>query len=401
MAIDLPALGQQLVQHLEQYAHAVPAGATGLPAAGTFMDSAAFSTHSFKHEWLVEKVLVANQPGVIGGMKKTLKTSLMIDLGVSLASGGAVKFLGKFKVPKAKRVALISGESGPATLQETAKRVCHAKGLNLAELPIFWNFSVPRLSDEGDLKSLRKAIQDHGFEVVAIDPLYLSLLASNSNIQASNLYQIGPLLKGVADACLEAGATPLVIHHSRKTQGAKHNFGPMELDDLAFSGISEFARQWMLLGRRKAYEAGSGRHELWLSVGGSAGFSGMWAVDVNEGTLHEDFTGRTWSVQVRTAAEVNATEAAIKAEQKHQKTAAKQTSKDAEDRNKLLKALEEFPEGETQSEIADKAGVPRGKAKPLLAQLVEDGHVEQVKVTKGAGSAGSRQYAGFKLKQAK
>lgn len=401
MPVDLAALGQQLVAHLDANANVVTGGAAGLPAAGAFMDSAAFSTHSFKHEWLVEKIMVANQPGVIGGMKKTLKTSLAIELAVSLAAAGDVKFLGKFKVPKAKRVALISGESGPATLQETAKRVCLAKGVDLAAVPIFWNFTVPRLSDEGDLKTLRKAIQDHGFEVVAIDPLYLSLLGSNTNIQASNLYHIGPLLKGVADACLQAGATPLVIHHSRKGQGAKHGFGPMELDDLAFAGISEFARQWLLLSRRKAYEAGSGMHELWLHVGGSAGFSGTWAVDVNEGTLHDDFTGRTWFVQVKPAAEVKATEAAIKAEEKQQKAAAKQIGKEAEDKNKLLKAIEEFPGGETQSEIADKAGVPRGKAKQLLAQLVDDGQVEQVKVTKGAGTAGSRQYAGFKLRQAK
>src|SRR5436309_1437286 len=63
---------------------------------------------STEPDWLVEQVLAANQPMVIGGPPKALKTSLALDLAVSLATG--TEFLGLFAVPRACKVAVFSGE---------------------------------------------------------------------------------------------------------------------------------------------------------------------------------------------------------------------------------------------------------------------------------------------------
>ena len=75
---------------------------------------------------------------------------------------------------------------------------------------------------------------------------------------------------------LPAGACAIVLlHHTSRGANRQRNFAPATLEDLAYSGVSEFSRQWLLLSRRSEYVPGTGRHELWFSVGGSAGHSGQ------------------------------------------------------------------------------------------------------------------------------
>jgi hypothetical protein len=261
-------------------------------------DSAAFEKERYAHRWLVENVLVADQPAVIGGPKKSLKTSLAIDLAVSLGTG--TPFLGTFRVPERARVAVLSGESGAATLQETARRVCASKRMKLADCDILWQSDLPRLSDPGDRDLLREGLIAAAVRVAVIDPLYLCLLGGQDKASASNLYEVGPLLRDAARACLDAGATPVLVHHATKGAGRKADGSePPELDDLAFAGIGEFARQWLLVNRREPYRPGTGSHALNLAVGGSAGHSAHWLLDVREGMAGTD---RGWRVELSAAA---------------------------------------------------------------------------------------------------
>ncbi len=55
------------------------------------MDSAFFFAASFKLQWLIKRLLVMNQPCVFGGPKKLQhKTTLLMDLAISLATASAV-----------------------------------------------------------------------------------------------------------------------------------------------------------------------------------------------------------------------------------------------------------------------------------------------------------------------
>jgi hypothetical protein len=297
--------------------------------------SAAFACADYRLKWLIKRLLVEGQPCILGGPKKSLKTGKLIDLALSLGTGLA--FLGHFAVYEKTRTMLISGESGQHTIQETARRVADAKGIDLASADTLWDFRLPQLASAIELMELGRGIKDNGVKVCILDPLYLSLLAGQGQqgLQASNIYDMGPLLMRVADTCLNAGATPILAHHAKRGR-TTGTYEPLELDDLAFAGVAEFARQWLLLSRREPYAPGTGTHRLWLSAGGSIGHGGLWAVDIDEGQLDEHFGGRRWEVSVKTAGESREAEQVARGDAK----ADRQRQKDQDDDTALLLALD-------------------------------------------------------------
>jgi AAA domain len=258
-----------------------------------------FFAADFRKEWLVKGVLVRGQPAVLGGPKKSLKTNLLVDLALSLATG--TKFLGRFDVARIVRVMVLSGESGEATLQETARRIAKAKGVDCTSAEIVWGTELPQLSNPDHLNDLGNILVEQRIDVLIIDPLYLCLLSGDkAGAEAANYYQMGPLFHQIAQACLSVNTTPILTPHAKKERSDER---PLELDDLAFSGIGEYCRQWILVNRRERYQ-GDGLHKLHLSIGGSAGQSFFGQLDIDEGTLGDDFSGRKWEVTVNNVVEV-------------------------------------------------------------------------------------------------
>src|SRR5262249_54509023 len=151
------------------------ADAAGTPKRFPFLTSRQFAERRWALEWHVRKLMAKNQHGVLGGPKKTLKTSVLVDAALSLGTG--TTFLNFFVVDRPVRVGIISGESGPAVLQETARRVAAEKGIDLAEADVFWGFELPQLADLGDLAALQEAVEENALEVLFLDPLYLAMLA--------------------------------------------------------------------------------------------------------------------------------------------------------------------------------------------------------------------------------
>jgi hypothetical protein len=381
-------LGQQLLSGIRSIQHRITPRPRGRDLQ--LVDSATFFATSFQLSWLVRNVLVDRQPMVVGGPKKSLKTSLIVELAISLASG--TPFLGHFCVDRPRCVGLYSGESGQAVIQESARRIARSKRLSRVEaLSIHWGFSLPRLSYPEDLTILHEEIVARRLEVVILDPLYLALLAGDTDRQASNLFDVGPLLAEVTECCLSAGATPILVHHSRKHTGTGKGSSP-ELDDLAYAGIQEFARQWLLIGRREAYVPDSGQHQLWLTTGGSAGHSGCWAVDIDEGRLAADFTGRRWDVTVRSAGEerrrTTTRSERVRCEQQEQRRAS--------DLEAMRQALRRYPDGETLTVLRESSRL-NSRAQAVLDELIELGDVERAEIQKPAGRSGTRRQAGYRL----
>jgi DNA primase catalytic core len=348
------------------------------------IDSTAFARGAYKPEWLVKRLLVRGQPAIIGGPKKSLKTTLLLDLAISLASGQS--FFGTFTVYQPLRVALLSGESGEFTLQETACRICRAKGIGLADLrdKLLWQFTLPQLANADHLARLHAGLVRDRVEVLIIDPLYLSLLAGvkPGTLKAENLFDMGPLLQSVTRIALDAGATPLFAHHSRKgtgSTGARHQkeAEPLDLDDLAFAGVAEFARQWLLVSRRQVYEPGTGHHELWLTAGGSFGHGGLWALDIEEGALGDNFDGRTWEVAVKAAAEHRSDAHDQKQEAKDEH----RQQRDRADDSALLTALDALDaagQGASYEKVRVQSRLPKDRMSRAFERLLGEKLVERL-----------------------
>ena len=277
-------------------------------------------------------------------------------------------------------------------------RVCAAKGISLAAAHVKWVFSLPKLSDPRDMAELQQIIIGNRLELVFFDPTYLCLLDGNTDVQAASMFEMGPLLARVSELCLDAGATPNLIHHYRKPPTFRNDkqkgrqADPPELEDLAFAGFGEYARQWLLLGRREPFDPDTGHHALWLSVGGSAGHAGLYGLDVTEGRMDERFGGRRWEPHVRSASEL----IEARQEERDRRPAVRAQRTRTDRRHRLLAVLRGFPNGLCLSGLAKSAGVDNAVAQVLLGELITEGHVEQCEIVHAAGR-GQRSSPGYRL----
>lgn len=361
-----------LLMDLLQHAHPVK----GRAADDCFISSAEFASLDVSHEWMIDRTMVRYEPLILGGPKKSLKTSVVLDLAISLAAGFNTRFLGKFDVEQPYRVGLISGESGKPTLKKKALAVCKVKGLNLADLKIHWRFRMPSFSVVEERDAVAEYVRENRLEVLIYDPMYLGLFAENSNVNAGNVMQMGPLLQKVADTCLPYDCTPVLVHHTKKL-GQKDSRRPLDLDDMSQSGFAEFARQWILLSRRRDYLDGSGLHELWMRSGGSAGHSSLWGIDVDEGSSKAGIAGERWDVTVRTFSQIKQEKEAEKADVQKDKT-----NIWAE---RVVEFLKKTPGGETKAQIAKALKINGGKVKEAVCLALAKEMIIPGKVVKDNG----------------
>jgi hypothetical protein len=155
--------------------------------------SAELAKGNYELSYLIDGVLVRGQPGVLAGPKKTLKTNISVDLAIALSQGGY--FLHRFPVIGKTRVGVMSGESGAATIQETARRVAASKGFALENA--FWCFDVPQLGNVLHADALRAFIDRHSLELLILDPTYLMMM--NLGDDAGTLFIVGRMLKSLGD----------------------------------------------------------------------------------------------------------------------------------------------------------------------------------------------------------
>ena len=333
-----------------------------------FISAADLSAKTIVRDYFIDDFLVANEPMIVGGASKTLKTSITLDMAISLVSG--TPFLDHFEVKAPQRVAFISGESGESTLQENIISICRAKGIDPRSLDgLLMGFKLPKLDDSNQVDDLIAELAQVDCKIAIIDPLYRSLRVGDS---ASNVYSMGEKLELIAEKIHRAHITPILNHHFRK-QGRSHDHAP-ELEDLSQSGVAEFGRQFLLLKRRAVYKW-DGAHDLWFNWGGSAGHQGMKMLTVNTGTRS---TGVRWDIRLQDEADwesENQEKKALEEEAKKMERAAEKEEKLESAKGEILAIVENHP-GLTTNGLLEEFGGSKRDLVELLNGLEAEGRIE-------------------------
>ncbi len=349
-------------------------------------------SHQSPPDWLIERVLVAEQLAVCGGRYKTLKTSCMAAAAVAMVLGKP--FLGRFPVPKPRPVVLISGESGSFTTIETVRRICEFHGLGVRDVidrGLHLSFELPNFASEKQRTALQHDLVrlKPKPEVLIVDPAYACMGRAAS--QPTSLFAMGRAYLRIAETCLEAGCTPILTHHFKT--GEPGQIGKPDLSELLYAGIREASRQWILLGRREPFRPGVGVHRLWMAAGGSVGHGGIWGVDLDEGIQGSDFTGRRWEVRVMEEAEAEAADLTRKQSERQQRRQTREEAKQLAEDELLLRRLAEIdPANEGVTRRALGAAVKWGWERVnLVLDRLADTSVEVFSKTTTSGKGRKQQ----------
>jgi hypothetical protein len=240
-----------------------------------FMDLTDLLGEETELDWLIENILQRDQPFLVGGKDKCLKTGLVVDMAVSLATG--TPFLGKFAC-KPTRVAFISAESGKDNLRRRFRAVQTSKGLTVSEDLVKVSFARPQLSSPDDLAKIGEVIDRYRSQVVIIDPMYLTLLGGDeTGASPSNMFDMGMKYGDLCTAITARGATPILVHHYKKSTPE----GKLGLDEFAFTGAGSFARQSLHIGRRAPFSSTKTNQMCLMNHG--EGIGNYYYLDIDEG----------------------------------------------------------------------------------------------------------------------
>lgn len=179
--------------------------------------------------WLVEGFWMTQSHGIIAGEPKTFKSTLALDLAVSVASGQP--FLGKHKVTNPGPVFYIQNENAEWIIKDRMMKIAHSKGLlgdikkrgskykiNWPEdLPInFINQQSFLLTDPLHQKILEQSFQKYKPSLLILDPLYLMF---DGDINSAK--DLNHVLSWLLEMRFKYKCAVVVIHHYNK--GGQHS----------------------------------------------------------------------------------------------------------------------------------------------------------------------------------
>lgn len=198
-------------------------------------------------KWLVKDIWAADSHGIIGGEPKTMKTTIAMALGLSVASGKP--FLGKYPVGTQGPVLFVQEENAPWMMQDRLRKLARFYGLirgrdaevrparraDLArkgsvvvslEFPDDVPFRVMNnagfdLAEEEAREALWRECEELRPKLIVLDPLYLIV----GDADQDRVFHLRPYLKWLMALRYEFGTAVVLVHHMRKKNlnaGAGH-----------------------------------------------------------------------------------------------------------------------------------------------------------------------------------
>jgi hypothetical protein len=172
--------------------------------------AAALEASSNHQPWLVEGLWTAEAVGVIGGQPKSGKTTLALDMAVSVAS--ASPCLGTFPVHTPGPVLLYAAEESAATLRRRLQTITSLRGLDFDQLDVRVivtnSLRLDRSDDQGRLDA---TVTFHRPALLILDPL-IRIHMADENASGDIAALLG-YLRALQRKC---GTAIALVHHVRK-----------------------------------------------------------------------------------------------------------------------------------------------------------------------------------------
>lgn len=201
--------------------------------------------------WLVEHIWGRAAHGVWAGDFKTYKSTLLMDLAVSVASGRP--FLGKFDVHRTGPVLYIQEENSHGFMHDRLHRIVQAKGLGNAvhnggkrrtptiefghDLDLhLLNLTGFDLTKRAHLDGLEEWAVGNQPALIILDPLYRLAPGIDENSQ----HEMAPILNALADVSNRSDAALVLAHHYNKPNAGNASMRSGH----RISGTSVFSRWW-------------------------------------------------------------------------------------------------------------------------------------------------------------
>lgn len=199
--------------------------------------------------WLVEGVWIERSAGVTAGKKKTFKTWQLHSMAVAITVGKP--YLDEFDVLTSGPVLYLCGEGGQDEYRSRHQCIADRYGIalnELADLPFGVMFDAASLSDSEFIAVLRHHLDAVQPVAVFLDPLYAY---HPPDIATADVYSRGPMLARLR-AEIEPYAALNVGDHINKSAT-----DTLDLDNIGFSGMSQWADSWSLQRHREPFRSDS------------------------------------------------------------------------------------------------------------------------------------------------